>query len=157
MKVYDMLIDVSLGSFNVFATIIIAARSPVQQVQPKYLNLSSINLVDCCLRFPSLPPHFMAAKYRHRPDGIARRFPLQYSAQHQAESPSTPPNKEHGCVVDCCVFAAFSLGAPVAPVLASRATDADANTRHRGARCLLLHQDAAFGRRAPPRHPLMAR
>ena len=76
MKVYYMLIEVSLGSFNVFATIIIAARSPAQQVQLKYLYLPSINLVDCCLRFPPRPPHIVVAKCRYRPDGTARRFPI---------------------------------------------------------------------------------
>ena len=90
-----------------FATIIITGRSPALQVQLKYLSLSNVDLVDCCLIFPPLPPHFMVAKHRYRPDGIARWFPLHYFAQYQAESTSNSPNEEYFCAVDCCIFAAL--------------------------------------------------
>ena len=86
-----------------FATIIITGRSPALQVQLKYLSLSNINLVDYCLIFPPLPPHFMVAKHRYRPDSIA----LHYFAQYQAESTSNSPNEEYFCAVDCCIFAAL--------------------------------------------------
>jgi len=69
--------------------------------------------------------------------------------------PRIPPTKNIFVQLIVVFLLPYSLGATVAPVLISRATDADANARRRDARCALLHSDAAFGRRAPPRHTLM--
>jgi len=52
-----------------------------------------------------------------------------------------------------CFLLSRPLGAPVAPVSTGGATDADANSRRNDWRCPLVDQDAAVGRRAPPRHP----
>ena len=85
-----MIIYVILSNFNVFATIILAAGSPAEQVSAKLFEIVHIDLVDCCLRILPLLTHFMVVKYRYPPDGIARRFPLHYFPQYQAESPSPP-------------------------------------------------------------------